>query len=107
MSARVVCAASADEQLRAAGYETLRPAECTATDVKGGIVVVLDGLEEGEVTSLEEMLGDTAERRSIVVLLGRWDGFAAVPLAAVCRGIISGFGVAGVAAALRQFDEQG
>jgi hypothetical protein len=106
MSAQVVCAASAVEQLRAAGYEPVSAMQCKAANVSASMVVVLDGLEADEVAALETLLG-AEERRSIAVLMGRWNGFAALPLVAACRGIISGFGMAGVEAALRQFEEPG
>ena len=36
----------------------------------------------------------------------RWDGFSPSPLSAACRGVIAGFGDAGIAAAVRLFAEQ-
>ena len=36
----------------------------------------------------------------------RWDGFSPSPLSAACRGVIAGFGDAGIAAAVRLLAEQ-
>jgi hypothetical protein len=102
VSPAVVCGEALASDLRKAGHEPLVATQTTVEALTGGAVVVLDDLSEAEAVALQGMLADSA-RASIAVLLRRWDGFEPLPLAASCRGIISGFGIAGVGAAIEQF----
>lgn len=61
-------------------------------------VLVSDGLAAGT----ESVVAAAIRLRGqpvIEVRAGRWDGVSPSPLSAACRGVISGFGVAGVTAA--------
>lgn len=106
MSSAVVCGAAFAEELRRAGFDPVVAAECTAEALEAGVIIVLDSLATEEVAALEPVLAGSVERRCIAVLCGRWDGFAPLPLVAACRGIISGFGAAGIAAAAGQLARQ-
>lgn len=98
MKPAVVCGANLAVELRAAGYEPVKVDECVE-GFHGGAVIVLDALTDDEVAALQRLLADSG-RESIAVLVRRWDGLEPLPLASQCRGIISGFGMAGVSAAL-------
>lgn len=106
MSTPVVCGTGYAGDLRAAGFEPVTGPECTAATLEAGAVIVLDALTAEETSALEQLLANN-KRQCIAVLARKWDGFEAVPIAAACRGIISGFGLAGVTAALREFEPQG
>lgn len=107
MSTPIVCGAGYVVELRGAGFEPVAVDASTPATVEDGAVIVLDALNVDEIATLEKLLLAAGERRCIAVLARKWDGFEPVPLAAACRGIISGFGVAGVTAALREFEPQG
>ena len=63
-------------------------------------VLVSDGFDAGQAVSLAAAIADVA-RLVIEVRSTRWDGETSSPISAACRGVISGFGDAGVAAAVR------
>lgn len=104
MSTPIVCGAGYVVELQRAGFEPLAVDDCTTATFEAGAVIVLDALTADEIATLEKHLLADGERRCIAVLARKWDGFEPVPLVAACRGIISGFGLAGVAAALREFE---
>ena len=72
---------------------------------EGPWVLWLDGLRESEITTLNKQV-EAAEERPIAVLGARWDGFSPIPLAALCRGVIAGFGAAGVKAAVAAIERE-
>lgn len=61
-------------------------------------VLLADGLDDTD--SVAEAVRHTG-KPVVVVYAEQWDGFAPLPLAAVCKGVVSGFGVQGVWAAAR------
>ena len=75
------------------------PAEAAAAIAGGSgpAVILSDALNdpEGSVASAVR----TSGRSCIEVRSQRWDGETPSPLAAACRGVVAGFGVAGVIAA--------
>jgi hypothetical protein len=66
-------------------------------------VLVLDGLSDAEVGVLEAALGD-AQVQPVAVQGPQWDGFVPIPLAGLCRGLVCGFGDAGVVAAIQALE---
>ena len=68
------------------------------------VIIWLDGLAPSEIQHLEALIAKTGSR-PIGVLGARWDGFATIPLAAHCRGVVSGFGYAGLRAAITTLQE--
>jgi len=66
---------------------------------EGPAVVCTDGLGggwlEAVAAAIRERAGPVIEVRS-----ERWDGVTHSPVSAACRGVISGFGASGVAAAV-------
>ena len=106
MTPPIICSAGYADELRAAGYEPVVAAMCSPATFDAGAVIVLDELTPGEVAQFEGLLAASG-RTSVAVLVRRWDGFEPLPLANSCRGIISGFGVAGIAAAVRELTPQG
>ena len=73
-----------------------------ATDAPA--VLVTDGLDAEDLNSLaaaiKERRGSCIEVRSAV-----WDGVTGSPVAAVCRGVISGFGSDGLRRAFELLDQ--
>jgi hypothetical protein len=68
--------------------------------VPGSLAIIwLDELTPSEAQVLARTIAN-AEPRPIAVRGERWDGFEPIPLAGHCRGIISGFGIVGLQAAL-------
>lgn len=63
-------------------------------------VLLSDAIPPAEEPALATAVR-AAGRPVIEVRRERWDGETWSPLTAVCRGVISGFGLAGVAAAVR------
>lgn len=63
-------------------------------------VVVSDGLAGEGLVAVAAAVA-ACGRPVIEVRSGRWDGVEPSPLSAACRGVISGFGMAGVREALR------
>jgi hypothetical protein len=61
-------------------------------------VLVTDGIPEASLDSIAQAVRASG-RPVIEVRSARWDGASASPVSAACRGVISGFGPAGVAAA--------
>jgi 3-dehydroquinate dehydratase len=57
-----------------------------------------DGLHGSELEAVATAVRE-CERPVIEVESERWDGFSHSPLSAACKGVISGFGFAGVEAA--------
>jgi 3-dehydroquinate dehydratase len=56
----------------------------------------------------QRRVADFVRERHIVcveVRLQKWDGFSPSPLSAACRGVIAGFGEAGLAAAVRFLED--
>ena len=62
-------------------------------------VLVSEGLVPADLAALAAAV-TAAGRPVIEVPFARWDGESYSPLSAACRGVISGFGAAGIAAAL-------
>lgn len=65
----------------------------------GPAVLLSDGLADADLA----VVGAATKARGapvIEVRSGRWDGETQSPVSAACRGVISGFGVAGIAAAV-------
>jgi 3-dehydroquinate dehydratase len=63
-------------------------------------VLVSDGFDDVASGRLAEVIGQTG-RGVIEVRAQRWDGETPSPVSAACRGVISGFGDAGILAAVR------
>lgn len=62
-------------------------------------VLMSDGLEEADLAPLIAAIRDCG--KPIVEVRGdQWDGFAPMPLASACKGVVSGFGRDGVWAAV-------
>lgn len=64
-----------------------------------GAVLLSDGLE-GEALAQLSAAVRQAGKPVIEVQSQRWDGFTHSPLTGACKGVIAGFGVLGVGAAL-------
>lgn len=63
----------------------------------GGVVLCVDGLGgEAEIAEAVAGVGSAV----ILVEQGAWDGEAHSPVSAACGGVIAGFGMAGVSAAV-------
>lgn len=62
-------------------------------------VVVTDGLDSEDLDSLANAIRDRTSA-CIEVRMVRWDGETQSPVSGVCRGVISGFGMAGVVRAV-------
>jgi 3-dehydroquinate dehydratase len=62
-------------------------------------VVCTDGIADEEAESVATAIRERAAP-CVEVRLGPWDGESHSPVSAVCRGVISGFGVAGVVRAV-------
>ena len=79
-----VCASSGevDDALRQAG---------------GDVVLCVDGLPDAEVIAGAVR---TVDATVILVEQAAWDGEAHSPVSAACAGVIAGFGIAGVSAAV-------
>jgi 3-dehydroquinate dehydratase len=67
--------------------------------IAGPAVIVSDGLDAEATEAVAAAVRDHSSP-CIEVRSARWDGESFSPLSAACRGVISGFGVAGVAAAV-------
>ena len=63
----------------------------------GDVVLCVDGLPDAEVIAGAVR---TAEATVILVEPGAWDGETHSPVSAACTGVIAGFGIAGVGAAV-------
>lgn len=61
-------------------------------------VILSDGLDDGELEPVAAAVRDHSAP-CIEVRAERWDGESFSPLSAACRGVVSGFGAAGIAAA--------
>lgn len=68
------------------------------------VAIWLDGLNAGDVAALEATLTPRG-RVDIAVAGTRADGFHDPPLVHLCRGLIAGFGHAGLTAAVRLLDQ--
>jgi len=68
-------------------------------------VVVSDGFDANQVINLASAVVSVG-KPVIEVRAARWDGETPSPLSAACRGVISGFGDAGVVAAVRLLRSQ-
>lgn len=68
----------------------------------GPAVIFSDGLlDSGSAEAVAAAI--RASGRSVIEVRGqRWDGETASPISAVCRGVVSGFGAAGLLAAIEQ-----
>ena len=64
-----------------------------------GAVLVSDGIAEGDLGEVASAVAASG-RPVIEVRTERWDGKSPSALSAACRGVISGFGRAGVGAAV-------
>jgi hypothetical protein len=64
-----------------------------------GVVVLSDDLDSDLAVLVAGMLGNGAPP-AVEVHSERWDGFHHSLLSSACRGVISGFGAGGVAAAI-------
>ena len=62
-------------------------------------VILSDGLAEDALDAVAAAVRDHSAA-CIEVRLERWDGHTFSPLSAACRGVISGFGMNGVGAAV-------
>ncbi|MGE3076714.1 MAG: hypothetical protein AB7N24_21810 [Dehalococcoidia bacterium] len=62
-------------------------------------VIVTDGLDNEDLDSLANAIRERGAP-SIEVRMVRWDGETQSPVSGVCRGVISGFGMDGVARAM-------
>lgn len=62
-------------------------------------IIVSDGFSEAQLAELAAAVR-TSGIVAVEVRTARWDGQTPSPLSAACRGVISGFGEAGIAAAL-------
>ncbi len=69
------------------------------------LVVVSDGFEPDQLAIMAVAIS-TSGTPVIEVKAQRWDGESPSPVSAACRGVISGFGDAGVAAAVRMLQSQ-
>jgi len=68
-------------------------------------VLLSDGLDEAGQQTVAAAV--RASGRPVVEVRGvRWDGETQSPLSAACRGVISGFGNAGVAAAVALIERE-
>lgn len=96
----IIAAATRVETLRSelASAEVLPARSATASTTPA--VIWLDALTPAELDHLEQVLSSDGDS-SIAVHGERWDGFTAVPLAAHVRGVIGGFGLAGIETARR------
>lgn len=63
----------------------------------GDVVLCVDGLPDAEVIAGAVR---TVEATVILVEPGAWDGETHSPVSAACTGVIAGFGIAGVGAAV-------
>lgn len=70
----------------------------------GIAVLVSDGLEGEAAASIADAVR-SHEGQVIEVQFNSWDGISHSPLSAVCRGVVAGFGPAGVAAAIAALSE--
>jgi hypothetical protein len=61
-------------------------------------VLVSDGLESEELGLVIQAV-PASGKPMVEVRSGQWDGFSPMPLAAVCKGVVTGFGLAGAWAA--------
>lgn len=68
------------------------------------VAVWLEGLTDLEIEALSSALTSRG-RIDIAVSSARIDGFTDPPLVPKCRGLIAGFGHAGIAAALRLINQ--
>ena len=102
---KIVAGADAAESLRESFGESLEVVQPGDLPPEGPWLLWLDGLRESEMTTLNKQV-EIAQERPIAVLGARWDGFAPIPLAALCRGVISGFGAAGVKAAVAAIERE-
>lgn len=69
----------------------------------GDVVLCCEGLPDAEVIAGAVR---TAEATVILVEPGAWDGESHSPVSAACAGVIAGFGVAGVSAAVALLRER-
>lgn len=63
----------------------------------GDVVLCVDGLPDAEVIAGAVR---TVEATVILVEPAAWDGEAHSPVSAACSGVVAGFGIAGVSAAV-------
>ena len=76
--------------------------------LKGGdapAVLVSDGIGEDGAEAVAAAIRDRGAP-CIEVRSERWDGSTISPVSAACRGVVSGFGVGGVAAAVRAVSDE-
>ncbi len=79
-------------------YRDVSELRAALEDGDGPFVLCSDGLDPVELTAAAALIGELG--LSVVeVRSERWDGASPSPLSAACRGVVSGFGPAGVAAA--------
>lgn len=106
MGITIVCGEAALADIRTQSLPGVEVVPVDAYAPGGPAVVWLDGLSADEVAALSGKLA-TAKPRPIAVLGAKWDGFEPVPLAAHCRGVISGFGLGGLNAAIETLARDG
>jgi 3-dehydroquinate dehydratase len=92
-------AAIAVELAGAVPYSSLEDVTAALTSTDGPAVLVSDGLLEEQLAALAAEIR-RLRRQVIEVRAERWDGASFSPLSAACRGVISGFGLDGIGAAL-------
>ena len=87
-------------EVTVAGYESQRQLCALMAEMPGVQAVIVSmeftDEEQGWIADAIRIVNITA----IEVRCDRWDGFTPSRLSAACRGVISGFGMAGVPAAL-------
>ena len=86
-------------------YSSGHEAAATLARSAFAAILVSDGLAESELADVATAVAGRTGR-VIEVRAERWDGASFSPLSAACRGVISGFGSAGVAAALALLERE-
>jgi 3-dehydroquinate dehydratase len=90
--------------LRIARYRDARDLASALEGSFSAAVLWSDGLSGDDLGIAAEAVR-TAGRPVVEVQARRWDGFSHSPLSAACKGVISGFGVAGIVAAAKLLAE--
>ena len=91
--------------VKTATYGSADEAARTLAGTEGPAILVSDGLMESELGGVARAVAGRTGR-VIEVRSERWDGAISSPLSAACRGVISGFGSGGVAAALALLERE-
>jgi 3-dehydroquinate dehydratase len=92
-----------DVPAEGAAIAPYRSAEEVIAALRGdftGAVLLSDALADDELAAVANAVR-TSGRPVIEVRSASWDGVTHSPLSAACRGIVAGFGLAGVREALR------